>query len=131
MADIVEQPTRLYEADEYAWIERQIASLRDGDLDRLDRANLIAYLGDMAISRLRGTPLSCLGVAGQGVVFSPNDGKPPPEITARHLPTDANWTISPSAPRHQGSARIRHQVQFWKSSWRRGGSASCRLKSIR
>ena len=49
MADVVEQLTdTLYEADEHAWIERQIASLRDGDLDRLDRANLIAYLTDMA-----------------------------------------------------------------------------------
>lgn len=49
MADVVEQPTEtLYEADEHAWIERQIAALRDGDLDRLDRVNLIAYLTDMA-----------------------------------------------------------------------------------
>jgi hypothetical protein len=49
MADVVEQPTDTqYEADEHAWIERQIAALRDGDLDRLDRANLIAYLTDMA-----------------------------------------------------------------------------------
>lgn len=49
MADVVEQPTNtLYEADEHAWIERQIACLRDGDLDRLDRANLIVYLTDMA-----------------------------------------------------------------------------------
>ncbi|HEY4044726.1 MAG TPA: DUF29 domain-containing protein [Rhodopila sp.] len=49
MADVVEQPTdTLYEADEHAWIERQIEVLRDGDLARLDRANLIAYLTDMA-----------------------------------------------------------------------------------
>ena len=49
MADVIEQPTdTLYEADEHAWIERQIAALRDGALDRLDRANLIAYLTDMA-----------------------------------------------------------------------------------
>jgi hypothetical protein len=48
MAGVVEQPTELYEADEHAWIERQIACLRDGDLDRLDRANLIAFLTDMA-----------------------------------------------------------------------------------
>ena len=49
MADVVEQPTdTLYEADEHAWIERQIAALQDGDVDRLDRANLIAYLTDMA-----------------------------------------------------------------------------------
>ena len=50
MADVVKQPTDtpLYEADEHAWIERQIASLRDGNLDRLDCANLVAYLTDMA-----------------------------------------------------------------------------------
>jgi len=49
MADVVRQPTdTLYEADEHAWIERQIAVLRHGDLDRLDRPNLIAYLTDMA-----------------------------------------------------------------------------------
>jgi hypothetical protein len=48
MADVVEQPIGLYEADEHAWIGRQIASLRDGDLDRLDRANPIAFLTEMA-----------------------------------------------------------------------------------
>jgi Domain of unknown function DUF29 len=48
MADAVEQTTELYEADEHAWIERQIAFLRDGDLNPLDRANLIAFLTDMA-----------------------------------------------------------------------------------
>ena len=49
MEDVVAQSTdALYEADEHAWIERQIGVLRDGDLDRLDRANLIAYLTDMA-----------------------------------------------------------------------------------
>ncbi len=49
MADMVDQlTTTLYEADEHAWIERQIAALRNGDFDRLDRANLIAYLTDMA-----------------------------------------------------------------------------------
>ena len=49
MADMVEQLTKtLYEVDEYAWIERQIAALRDGAFDRLDHANLIAYLTDMA-----------------------------------------------------------------------------------
>jgi hypothetical protein len=48
MADVVEQPTELYEADEHASIERQIASLGHGDLDRLDRANLIAFLTDLA-----------------------------------------------------------------------------------
>ncbi len=49
MTDVVELPTdALYEADEHSWIERQIAGLRDGGLDRLDRVNLIAYLTDMA-----------------------------------------------------------------------------------
>ena len=49
MDDVIEQASgTLYEADEHAWIERQIAALRDGALDRLDRANLIVYLTDMA-----------------------------------------------------------------------------------
>ena len=35
MADVVEQLTGiLYEVDEHKWIERRIACLRDGDLDR-------------------------------------------------------------------------------------------------
>jgi hypothetical protein len=49
MAGVVEQRTNtLYQADGHAWIECQIATLRDGALDRLDRVNLIAYLTDMA-----------------------------------------------------------------------------------
>ena len=49
MADMVEPPTEtLYEVDEHAWIERQIAALRAGAFDRLDQANLIACLTDMA-----------------------------------------------------------------------------------
>jgi hypothetical protein len=48
-AGVAEQPAdTLYNADEHAWIECQIAALRDGDLNRLDRINLIAYLTDMA-----------------------------------------------------------------------------------
>ena len=38
----------LYDTDELAWIEAQVAVLRAGDLDRLDRANLIECLTDMA-----------------------------------------------------------------------------------
>ncbi len=49
MADLVEQQAKtLYETDEHEWIERQIEALRDGAFERLDRANLIAYLTDMA-----------------------------------------------------------------------------------
>jgi hypothetical protein len=50
MVDSIELPTTtdLYEADEHAWIERQIAALRDGAFDRLDRANLIEFLSSMA-----------------------------------------------------------------------------------
>ncbi len=49
MTDVIEQSTNtLYEADEHAWIECQVAALQDGNLDRLDRANLISYLTDMA-----------------------------------------------------------------------------------
>jgi hypothetical protein len=42
-----------YDADGHAWIERQIAILQAGDLRRLDRANLIAYLTDMTASDRR------------------------------------------------------------------------------
>jgi hypothetical protein len=38
----------LYDTDELAWIEAQVDALRSGDLDRLDRANLIECLTDMA-----------------------------------------------------------------------------------
>ena len=50
MADSIELPTKtnLYEVDEHAWIERQIAALRDGAFDRLDRANLVEFLSSMA-----------------------------------------------------------------------------------
>lgn len=38
MDDVIEQATAtLYDADEHAWIERQIAALRDGALDRANR----------------------------------------------------------------------------------------------
>ena len=47
MADIAEAPS-LYEVDEYAWVQHQIAALRSGDLDHLDCSNLAAYLTDMA-----------------------------------------------------------------------------------
>jgi hypothetical protein len=51
MADAVEIATgsALYEADEHAWIDQQVAALRTGDLDRLDRANLIEFLTAMAL----------------------------------------------------------------------------------
>jgi hypothetical protein len=39
----------LYEADEHAWIAAQISALNDGQFNRLDRANLAAYLTDMTI----------------------------------------------------------------------------------
>jgi hypothetical protein len=38
----------LYDSDEHAWIEQQVALLRSGDLDRLDRGHLIEVLTDMA-----------------------------------------------------------------------------------
>jgi hypothetical protein len=51
MADVVEiaSGSVLYEADEHAWIDQQIAALRAGHLDRLDRANLIEFLTAMAL----------------------------------------------------------------------------------
>jgi Domain of unknown function DUF29 len=50
MGDSIELSTTtdLYEGDEHAWIERQIAALRDGAFNRLDRANLIEFLCSMA-----------------------------------------------------------------------------------
>ena len=39
----------LYEHDEHAWIAAQIAALTDGQLNRLDRANLIEYLTEMTV----------------------------------------------------------------------------------
>jgi len=50
MAD-VELPAgrALYEADEHLWIERQIAALREGNLDGIDREHLVEYLTEMTI----------------------------------------------------------------------------------
>ncbi len=55
MADMVTlaDGNQLYEADELAWIERQIAALRGGDMARLDRTSLVAFLSDMAVSHER------------------------------------------------------------------------------
>lgn len=39
----------LYEQDEHAWMEQQIALLRDGKLDQLDKESLIQYLTEMTI----------------------------------------------------------------------------------
>jgi hypothetical protein len=38
----------LYDTDELAWIEEQVDALQTGDFARLDRANLIECLTDMA-----------------------------------------------------------------------------------
>ena len=49
MADVVEQGTStLFEADEHAWLDGQIAAPRDGDFGRLDHRNLVTFLGDTA-----------------------------------------------------------------------------------
>ena len=55
MADVVElgRQINLYEADEHAWIERQVAALRGGDFDQLDHVNLIEFLTAMALRDLR------------------------------------------------------------------------------
>jgi Domain of unknown function DUF29 len=49
--DTVAQPAdrALYEADEHAWIARQIDALRSGRLENLDRDSLVEYLTDMTI----------------------------------------------------------------------------------
>jgi Domain of unknown function DUF29 len=39
----------LYEADEHAWIARQIEALRSGRLHELDRDSLVEYLTEMTI----------------------------------------------------------------------------------
>lgn len=39
----------LYEADEHAWIGRQIGHLREGNLGRLDRDSLIEFLTEMTV----------------------------------------------------------------------------------
>jgi len=45
----VQPPVRpLYEADEHAWIAQQVAALREGRLDDLDREHLVEFLDDMA-----------------------------------------------------------------------------------
>jgi hypothetical protein len=51
----------LYLQDEHAWIAEQIAALTDGQLNRLDRADLIEYLTEMTI-RDRREPRSRLDV---------------------------------------------------------------------
>ena len=48
-----ESAIELYEADEHAWIGQQITALRHGDLDHLDRENLIEFLTDVAKRDLR------------------------------------------------------------------------------
>ena len=57
----------LYVTDELAWIEEQVDALRAGDLDRLDRANLIECLTDMA-KRERRELLSRLTVLAMHVL---------------------------------------------------------------
>jgi hypothetical protein len=51
VTDTVESPAgrELYERDEHQWIAAQISALTDGQLNRLDRANLIEYLTEMTV----------------------------------------------------------------------------------
>jgi hypothetical protein len=46
---MVQQPAggELYRYDEHEWIAAQVAALTDGNLTRLDRANLVEYLTEM------------------------------------------------------------------------------------
>lgn len=62
----------LYERDEHAWIAAQISALESGQLNRLDRENLIAFLSEMSTrdrrelrSRLAGLLLHLLKVRFQ------------------------------------------------------------------
>ena len=43
------QPSTLYEQDEHAWIEQQIALMRAGKMEQLDGRNLVLFLSDMMI----------------------------------------------------------------------------------
>ena len=50
MDTLTQSPDRaLYDADEHAWLLRQIAALRDGRLRDIDRDTLADYLTDMTI----------------------------------------------------------------------------------
>lgn len=47
--DILNQPQLLYETDEHQWMLEQIKHLQAGEMDRIDRGNLIQYLIEMTI----------------------------------------------------------------------------------
>lgn len=49
--DVSERPAgrELYEADEHEWIAAQIAALKEGRFNRLDRTNLVEYLSEMTV----------------------------------------------------------------------------------
>jgi hypothetical protein len=51
MQAMAEQPPgrELYENDEHEWIAAQVAALTDGDLNRLDRTNLVEFLTETTI----------------------------------------------------------------------------------
>jgi hypothetical protein len=86
MADVGELGTEseLYEADEHARSERQIAALRDGDIDRIDRANLIQFSTGLA-ARDRREPASRLKVLVQHIskfMFKNEKASPSWRLTA-------------------------------------------------
>ena|SRR5689334_9289204 len=56
LTDTAEHPCDgdLYEVDEHAWVAAQVAALKHGYLDRLDRGHLIEYLTAMTIRDRRG-----------------------------------------------------------------------------
>jgi len=50
MSETKQSPGRdLYERDEHEWIAAQISALKSGQLNRLDRENLIEFLSEMTI----------------------------------------------------------------------------------
>lgn len=53
MNHIATSDRALYEADEHAWMQRQIEALRDGRLEQLDRKSLVEFLTDMGLQYRR------------------------------------------------------------------------------
>jgi gamma-glutamyltranspeptidase/glutathione hydrolase len=82
----------LYESDEHAWIAEQVAALRAGDWDSLDRANLIEFLNDMA-GRDRRELESRLKVLLH------------PLLKARHQPESLNGSLVMTIIEQQGEIR--------------------------
>jgi len=76
--DIVKQPQALYETDEHQWMLAQIEHLQSGEMNRVDRANLIQYLSDMTKSdeRSLGSAFTVLLMHMLKFQFQPQKASP-------------------------------------------------------